>query len=94
MYGARVLGDNAYDTDAALGLIEGAGDIAVIPSKSNWKSPCSLDQEINKICKLIKYLFGRIKEYHRVAARYDKTVHNFRSTPDLTISRFLLRKSA
>ena len=40
-----VIADKAYDTDAIPDLIETAGATAVIPSKSNRKSPRSLDRE-------------------------------------------------
>ena len=49
-----VIGEKAYVTDAILDLIETAGASAVIPSKSNWKSPRSLDRETYKTCNLVE----------------------------------------
>ncbi len=89
-----MVGDEAYDTDAMLRLIETAGATAVIPSKSNRKSPRSLDRETYKTRKLVERFFGRIKEFRRVATRYDKTARNFLSAVRLAISRFLLRRIA
>ena len=89
-----VVGDKAYDTDSILGLIETAGATAVIPSKSNRKSPRSLDRETDKTRNLVEHFFGRIKEFRRVATRYDKTARNFLSAVRLAISRFLLRRIA
>ena len=89
-----VIADKAYDTDAILDLIETAGATAVIPSKSNRKSPRSLDRETYKTRNLVARFFGPIKEFRRVATRYDKTARNFLSAVRLAISRFLLRRIA
>ena len=52
-----VIVDKAYDTDAILDLIETAGATAVIPSKSNRKSPRSLDRETYKARNLVERFF-------------------------------------
>ena len=85
---------DACDTDAILDPIGTAGATAVIPSKSNWKSPCSLDREVYKTRYLVERFFGRIKEFRRVATRYDKTARNFLSAVRKAINRFLLRRIA
>ena len=89
-----VIADKADDTDANLDMIETAGATVVIPSKSNRKSPRSLDRETCKIRNLVERFFGRIKEFRRVATRHDKTARNFLSAVRLAISRFLLRRVA
>ena len=89
-----VIGDRACDTDAVLDLIETAGATAVIPSKSNRKSPRSLDRETYRIRNLVERFFGRTKEFRRVATRHDKTARNFLSAVRLAISRFLFRRIA
>ena len=89
-----VIGDRAYDTDAVLDLISRAGATAVIPSKSNRKSPRPLDRETYGTHNLVERFFGRIKEFRRVATRYDKIARNFLSAVHLAVSRFLLRRIA
>ena len=49
-----VIGNKAYDTDAILDLFETAGATAVVPSKSNRKSPRSLDRETYKTRNLVE----------------------------------------
>ena len=88
------VGDTACDADAILDMIETAGATAVIPAKSNRKSPRSLDRETCRMRNLVERFFGRIKEFRRVATRYDKTARNFLSAVRLAVSRFLLRKIA
>ena len=89
-----VIGDKAYDTDAILGLIETAEATAVIPSKSNRTSPRPPDRETCRTRNPVERFLGEIKEFRRVATRYDKTARNFLSAVQLPASRFLLRRIA
>ena len=89
-----VIGDRAYDTDAVLELIRRAGAAAVIPSRSSRKSPRPLDRDTYRTRNLVERFFGKIKEFRRVATRYDKTARNFLSAVHLAVSRFLLRRIA
>ncbi len=61
-------------------LIETAGATAVIPSKSNRTSPRPLDREIYRMRNLVERFFGKIKEFRRVATRYDKELPLRRAT--------------
>ena len=87
-----MVGDRAYDTDAVLEMIGTVSAAAVIPSKSNRKSPRPLDRRIYRKRNLIGRFIGKIKAFRRVATRYDKTTRNFLSAVQLVISRFVLRK--
>ena len=89
-----MIGDRAYDIDAILDLIETAGATAVIPSRYSRKSPRPLDRETYRTRNLVERFFGKIKEFRRVATRYDKTARNFLSAVHLAVSRFLLRRIA
>ncbi len=89
-----VIGDRAYDTDTVLELIRRAGAAAVIPSRSSRKSPRPLDRDTYRTRNLVERFFGKIKEFRRVATRYDKTARNFLSAVHLAVSRFLLRRIA
>ncbi len=77
-HGETVVGDKAYDTDAILDLIETAGATAVM--KSNRTSPRPLDREIYRMRNLVERFFGKIKEFRRVATRYDKELPLRRAT--------------
>ena len=91
-----VVGDRAYDADAVLDLIGRAGAAAVFPSRSSRKSPRPLDRKAYRTRNLVERFFGKIKEFRRVATRYDKTARNFLSSvhPHPAASRFLLRRIA
>ena len=92
--GTKVVADKAYDTDAVLDLIAEADGVAVIPSKSNRKKPRQLDQETYARRNIVERFFGRIKEFRRVATRYEKLARNFLSTVMLTAMRYALRSLA
>ncbi len=48
------------------------GAIAVIPPKSNRKSPWEYDRELYKQRNLIERAFNKLKHRRRIATRYDR----------------------
>ena len=57
-------------------LIE-RGAVAVIPAKADRKTPIPHDVEMYKWRHLIENCFQRMKEFRRIATRYDKTDTSF-----------------
>jgi transposase len=51
----------------------------VIPSSARRKQPCPLDQEANRRRNLIERMFCRLKDFRRIATRYDRLAENFLS---------------
>lgn len=49
----------------------------MIPSRKNAKEPREIDRELYKDRNKIERFLGRVKHYHRVATRYDKTARNY-----------------
>ena len=47
------------------------GAIAVVPPKSNRKSPWEYDRELYKQRDLIELAFNKLKHWRRIATRYD-----------------------
>jgi transposase len=72
-----LLGDKGYDSDDIIAAIEDMGIEAVIPSKSNRKVPREIDRETYKLRNLIERMFNKLKNWRRVATRYDKTAASF-----------------
>jgi transposase len=68
-----IVADRAYDSDAVVEQIEALGVAAVIPSRSNRKLPRVIDREVYRQRNVIERWFGRLKNFRRVATRYDKT---------------------
>ena len=53
------------------------GALAVIPAKADRKTPIPHDAEMYKWRHLIENFFQRLKEFRRIATRYDKTDESF-----------------
>ena len=72
-----ILADKAYDSDAVVAAAKRQGAEAVIPSKKNRKVPRDYDKHLYKDRKKVEWFINLIKQYRRVATRYEKTARNF-----------------
>ncbi len=72
-----VHGDKGYDTNAVRRKIEATGAAPNIPPKSNrvWKNCFSPYLYRNR--NAIERMFGRLKDFRRIATRYDRLARNF-----------------
>lgn len=78
-----VVGDKGYDADALVALIHAAGAQAVIPPRSNRHEQRVYDRHIYKDRNLVERFFNRLKQFRRIATRYDKLANNFFSLLNL-----------
>jgi transposase len=73
-----LLADKAYDVDKrVINPLLAAGKTAVIPSKSNRRTPRPFDREMYKTRHLIENFFCKLKQFRGIATRYDKRAANF-----------------
>lgn len=72
-----VLADKGYDADAVLALIASLKAEAVIPSKKNRRHQREIDRQLYKERNKVERFIGWIKQYRRVATRYEKTARNY-----------------
>jgi transposase len=75
-FGAGI-GDKGYDSDRLVEVIESQGGEAVIPPKKNRKGPRAYDKHIYKERNKVERFINLMKQYRRVATRYEKTDANF-----------------
>jgi putative transposase len=73
----HVLGDTAYDGDETRALVKRLKAKACIKPHKNRTKKKRYDKERYKNRNLVERFFGRIKQFRRVATRYEKTVENF-----------------
>ena len=71
------IADKAYDSDAVVKAAQRRGAEAVIPSKTNRKVPRDYDKHVYKERKKVEWFINLMKQYRRVATRYEKTARNF-----------------
>ena len=80
-----LLGDKAYDADHWRGYLKSRRILPVIPNKSNRKQPHPFNKARYKGRNVIERMFGRLKDFRRVATRYDKNAENFLSALCLAV---------
>lgn len=73
--GAR-LGDKGYDSDALVGSLRRRGIEVVIPSRKNRVVPRAYDKVLYKERNKAERGFSRLKQFRRVATRYEKRSQN------------------
>ena len=73
----RLIADKAYDTNRLRSLLAEAKIEAVIPSVARRKPLIPYDREAYRQRNLIERMFARLKDFRRVATRYDKLARNF-----------------
>src|SRR5258707_4658823 len=76
---ASLAADKAYDSNAILQHLESTGIQAVIPSRANRLEQRPLDEHLYASRNLVERFFCRIKQFRRVATRYDKLSERFSS---------------
>ena len=74
---AIVLADKAYDGDAIRALIEEQGAVPNIPPKANRKWKNCFSKVLYRGRNAIERMFCRLKDWRRIATRYDKLATNF-----------------
>lgn len=86
-----LIADKAFDNNALRANLSERGALAVIPSKADRKAPIPHDTDMYKWRHLVENLFQKIKEFRRIATRYDKTDTSYAATLHL-VGAFLAVK--
>ncbi len=73
----NVLADKAYDTDVVLAQVAALGARAVIPSKKNRLVQRVIDRNLYRDRNKVERFFSRLKQFRRLATRYEKTASSF-----------------
>jgi len=73
----RLLADKAYDADSLRHWLAARNVKAVIPSTASRRTPYPLDRRIYRRRNVIERLFGRLKNWRRIATRYDRHAQNY-----------------
>ena len=73
----RLIADKAYDANHLRRWLADRAVEAVIPSIARRKPLIPHDREAYRQRNLIERMFGRLKDFRRVATRYDKLARNF-----------------
>lgn len=67
-----LLADKGYDADWFREALQDKGMAACIPARRGRKNPASHDRKLYKQRHLIENMFARLKDWRRIATRYDR----------------------
>lgn len=73
----KLLADKGYDSDCFRAVISAAGAEAVMPSIGSRSQPIPYDKHTYKERNLVERFFCWIKQFRRIATRYEKTATSF-----------------
>lgn len=75
----ELLADKGHDSDWFRAALTAQGTTACIPPRKNRKIQYHYDKDLYRQHHKIENVFGRIKDWRRVATRYDRCAHTFMS---------------
>ncbi|OQW39404.1 MAG: transposase [Proteobacteria bacterium SG_bin5] len=79
----RMIADRGYDANKLRATLKAQDTIPVIPGRRNRKRPIQYDERRYKDRWRVEAMFCRLKDFRRVATRYDKLARNFLSAVHL-----------
>ena len=83
-----VMADAAYDSDRLRQKIAEKGALAVIPNNPSRAKKYPLDKHLYAQRHLVECCFSKLKQFRRVATRFEKTARNYRAV--VTIAAIIL----
>src|SRR5215472_6955502 len=87
----RLLGDKGYDSDEIRDDLVERGIEPVIPPRSNRKTQIEYDREAYKRRNLIERCVNRLKQFRRIATRYEKTARAYLSMLCIAAARLWIK---
>ena len=86
-----VMADTAYDSDQIREAIAEKGAVAAIPNNPSRAKTYKLDKHLYAQRHLVECCFSRLKQFRRVATRYEKTARNYLAIVTLAATVLWLR---
>ena len=74
---AVLIADKGYDSDRFRNALANLDITPCIPGRSNRKKAVDYDKDLYKLRNVIERMFGRLKDWRRIATRYDRCAHTF-----------------
>lgn len=78
--GATMIADKGYDSDEYRAALLAKGITSCIPPRKGRKSPATFCKTQYKQRYKVEIMFGRFKDWRRIATRYDRRADIFMAT--------------
>jgi transposase len=88
---AKLLGDKGYDSDEIRAGLTKRGIEPVIPPRANRDEVIDYDRGAYKRRNLIERCVNRLKQFRRIATRYEKTARAYLSMLCLAATRLWMK---
>src|ERR1700744_3197072 len=89
---AVIMADTAYDADHLRQAIARKGALSVIPNNPSRALKYQLANHLSAQRHLIECCFSKLKQFRRVATRFEKTARNYRAVVTLAAIILWMRK--
>jgi transposase len=86
-----VVADKSYDSDAIREGLTGRDVAAAIPGRSNRSVPVEYDADLYRERNKVERLIGKLKQFRRVATRYEKLDITFLAMLHLAAAFVMIR---
>ena len=74
-----LVADRGYDSDGYRAALEDKGITPCIPPRKTRTVQHAYDRKLYKVRHRVENMFGRLKDWRRVATRYNRCAHTFMS---------------
>lgn len=86
-----VVADRGYDSRAIIDLVAAKGGTAHIPTQRRVRVQRSVDHDLYRRRNLVERCFCSLKQFRRIATRFEKSARNFLSAVALASARLWIR---
>jgi len=83
--------DKEYDSDGIREQLVAQDIVPVIPPKSNRRAPLNYDKALYKLREKVERFFNNLKQFRRIATRYEKLSQTFLALIHLVAAWLLIK---
>ena len=86
-----VLADKAYDAEWIREMIEAQDAVPIIPERRGAKTPHAFSRVLYRLRNRVERFFNKLKQFRRIATRYEKLAANYLAMIKIATIRIWLR---
>ena len=86
-----VLADKAYDAEWIRAMIEAQDAVPIIPDRRGAKTPHAFSRSLYRMRNRVERFFNKLKQFRRIATRYEKLAANYLAMIKIGMIRIWLR---